>query len=45
MGDKCLNILGNLKERDSWEKGSIDGRIILKRILGERDWRMWIVFM
>jgi hypothetical protein len=33
-------LLENLKERDHYEKIALDGRIILKWILGKQGWRV-----
>jgi hypothetical protein len=36
---------GNLKGRDHSEDIGVDGMIILKRILEEQGWKMWIGFI
>jgi hypothetical protein len=37
--------LGSLKGRDCQEDLGVDGRIVLKWILGKYGWRVWIGFV
>jgi hypothetical protein len=37
--------LGSLKGRDRQEDLGVDGRIVLKWILGKYGWRVWIGFV
>jgi hypothetical protein len=34
--------LGNLRGRDYLEDLDVDGRVILKWILGEKGWKTWV---
>jgi hypothetical protein len=41
MGDRRGFWCGNLREGDHWGDSGVDGRIILRRILGKWDVGVW----
>jgi hypothetical protein len=48
MGEKKMHTviwLENLKERDHSEDGGVDGKIILKWILGKQSGKVWIEYI
>jgi hypothetical protein len=46
VSDKSIqNLLGSMKGRDHLEGPDIDGRTILKWILGKEFWRVWTGFI